>query len=60
MAKVEQWELEKSRKWSNVQLKDRIWLAVGAGQPIPGCISIDACRMILRERGEDGTGYHNT
>lgn len=37
-----------------------IWLAVNTGQPIPGCITVEAIRCVLRERGEDGSGYHNT
>ncbi|MBO6268602.1 MAG: hypothetical protein J6N19_05600 [Clostridium sp.] len=60
MAKVYDWELEKVRKESTTRLKDWIWLAVSCGQPLPGCISVEACREVLRERGDDGRGYHNT
>lgn len=57
---VYDWELEFARNHSSNELKNWIWAAVGAGQPIPGCISIDAARAVLIERGEDGKGYHNT
>ena len=60
MEKVYEWELEKARGKDTVWLKNWIWLAVSCGQPIPGCISVDACRMALMERGDDGRGYHNT
>lgn len=59
MAKVYEWELEKARKEGNVRLKNWIWMAA-SGQPIPGNISVEACRMVLRERGDDDRGYHNT
>lgn len=54
------WELEKARKESTTRLKDWIWLAVNCGQPIPGCLSVESLRAVLRERGEDGKGFHNT
>ncbi len=54
------WEIEKARKESSETLKNWIWAAVSAGQPIPGCISVESARVVLRERGEDGRGYHNT
>lgn len=57
---VYRWELEEARKKSTTWLKDWIWLAVANGQPIPGCISVESLRTVLRERGEDGKGYHNT
>jgi hypothetical protein len=57
---VESWELEKARRFTTTELKNWIWLAVSAGQPTPCCISVDALREVLIERGEDGTGYHNT
>ena len=43
-----------------ITLRNWIWLAVNTGQPIPGCITVEAIRCVLRERGEDGSGYHNT
>ena len=58
--KAQNWELEKARKQNSETLKDWIWAAVSAGQPIPGCLSVDALRMVLIERGEDGKGNHNT
>lgn len=54
------WEIEKAEKESNNKLKNWIWLEISCNQPIPGCISVDACRYVLRKRGEDGRGYHNT
>lgn len=60
MTKVYDWEIKKAAKESSNRLKNWIWAAVSAGQPIPGCISVEACRHVLRERGEDGKGYHNT
>lgn len=57
---VYNWELEKARKEDNNTLKNWIWMAVSAGQPVPGCMSVESLRAVLRERGEDGKGYHNT
>ena len=57
---AERWELDKARKHDNKTLKNWIWAAVSAGQPVPGCMSVDALRSVLIERGEDGKGYHNT
>lgn len=56
---VHEWELEKARKWTTTELKNWIWLAA-SGYPIPGCISVEALRKVLIERGEDGKGYHNS
>ena len=56
---VYEWELEKAREKTTNWLKNYIWMAVN-GQPIPGCLSIESLRMVLRERGEDGKGYRNT
>lgn len=53
-------EIEKARRESNTTLKNWIWAAVDCNQPIPGNVSIEACRYVLLERGEDGKGYHNT
>lgn len=57
---VYEWELKKAREKTTNWLKNTIWLAVESGQPIPGCMSVESLRMVLRERGEDGKGYHNT
>ncbi len=57
---VESWELQRARREGNGTLKNWIWEEVRQGQPLPGSISVDACRHVLRERGEDGMGYHNT
>lgn len=55
-----EWMLEKARKESTNTLRNWIWSAVSQGQPIPGCLSVESLRHVLRERGEDGSGYHNT
>lgn len=57
---VNQWELEYIKNWSTGQIKNRIWSAVNNGQPIPGCVSVEALREELVRRGEDPSGYHNT
>jgi len=54
------WELEMARRESTNTLKNWIWAAVSACQPVPGCMSLESLRAVLIERGEDGTGYHNT
>lgn len=55
-----QWELEKIKDWTVNDLKNRIWMAVDCGQPVPGCVSVEAMRMELTRRGEEPVGYHNT
>lgn len=57
---IQQWELEKARLYSNTELKNMIWLAVDCGQPVPGCMSLESLSTVLKERGEDGKGFHNT
>ena len=57
--KAEQWEIETAMKRDIITLKNQIWMASN-GQPIPGCISVDACRIALIAKGEDGKGFHNT
>lgn len=57
---VEKWEIEKAREEDSCTLKNWIWAAVSCSQPIPGCLSVEALRVVLTERGEDGRGYHNT
>ena len=54
------WMLEKARKEDTNTLRNWIWSAVSQDQPIPGCLSVESLRYVLRERGEDGSGYHNT
>ena len=58
--KVYSWELDKARQEDTNTLRNWIWMAVSCGQPIPGCMSVESLRCVLRERGEDGTGCHNT
>lgn len=57
---VEEWELNKIKDWSTGTIKDYIWLAVECGQPVPGCVSVEALRTELIIRGEEPKGYHNT
>lgn len=57
---VYSWELEKVKDWTTNEIKNSIWNAVRNGQPISGCVSVEALRMELVMRGEEPTGYHNT
>ncbi len=57
---IAEWMLNKARQESANTLRNWIWSAVSQGQPIPGCLSVESLRFVLRERGEDGSGYHNT
>lgn len=57
---VYQWELEKIKNWTTNEIKNSIWAAIDGGQPIPGCVSVQALRMELVRRDEDPVGYHNT
>lgn len=57
---IQTWMIEKARLESTNTLKNWIWSAVNLGQPIPGCLSIESLRYVLRERGENGRGYHDT
>ncbi len=57
---VEEWELDKIKDWSTSTIKNFIWLAVDCGQPVPGCVSVEALRMALTRRGEEPKGYHDT
>lgn len=58
--KIAYWEIEKARKLTTNEIKNQIWMWCVCRQPIPGCLSVEALRYVLRERGEDGYGYHNT
>ena len=55
---VYEWELKEARQKTTNWLKNWIWIGTTTGQPIPGCLSVDALRAALVERGEDGKGYH--
>lgn len=57
---VYDWELEKAEKLTLNEIRNRIWLSVSCGQPIPGCISVEALRVELIRRNEEPIGYHNT
>lgn len=57
---VAQWEMEKIKDWSTNTIKNYIWMAADNGQPVPGCVSVEALRMELKRRGEEPKGYHNT
>lgn len=56
---VYQWELDKVKGWTVSEIKNCIWMA-SFGQPVPGCVSVDALRTELINRGEEPVGYHNT
>lgn len=55
-----EWELSIIKNWTIDQIKNRIWIAVSCGQPIPGCVSVEALRQELINRGEEPVGYHDT
>lgn len=55
-----QWEMEKVKNWTTNEIKNHIWATIECGQPIPGCVSIEALRAELIRRGEYPQGYHNT
>ncbi len=57
---VYEWELEKVKDWETNDIKNRIWAAVESGLPVPGCVSVEALRAELINRGEEPVGYHNT
>ena len=57
---VHAWELRFIRDWTIDEIKNCIWLAVECGQPILGCVSVEALRKELSNRGEKPVGYHNT
>ncbi|MCB6992927.1 hypothetical protein LI177_05430 [bacterium 210820-DFI.6.37] len=57
---VHEWELEKVKDWTTNEIKNRIWAAVDCRQPVPGCVSVEALRVALVNRGEEPVGYHNT
>lgn len=54
------WELEEIKDWTTNEIKNRIWAQMSLGQPIPGCVSVEALRMELIRRGEEPAGFHNT
>ena len=60
MNPADNWMVEKARQETSNTLKNWIWDEVTCGIPIPGCISIEACRAVLIERGESGRGWHHT
>ena len=57
---VEKWMLEIIKDWSVQKIRNNIWMAVDHGQPIPGCVTVEALRYELMQRGEEPIGYHNT
>ncbi len=57
---VYQWMIDEARKQDTNRLRNWIWMAIHCGQPIPGSLNVESLRFVLRERGEDGSGYHNT
>lgn len=57
---IKKWELEKIQTWTTSEIKNRIWMFVSNGQPIPGSVSLAALRLELIHRNETPYGYHNT
>lgn len=57
---VHNWELDIVKDWTIEEIKNRIWMAVDLGQPIPRCVTVEALRQELINRGEKPIGYHNT
>lgn len=57
---VQEWELEKTKDMTINEIKNQIWSYVSNGQPIPGCICVEALRIELIRRKEKPIGYHNT
>ena len=57
---IYQWELDLIKRWSTNEIKNSIWMAADCGQPVPGCVSVEALRTELIRRGEEPSGYHNT
>lgn len=54
------WELREIQAWTLDEIRNRIWMAVDLGQPVPGSVSVEALRTELIRRGEQLTGCHNT
>lgn len=54
------WEVKEAIKRDTTTLKNQIWAEEANGQPIPGCISVEACRFALLLRGEEPKGHHST
>ena len=57
---VEKWMVEIIKDWSVEKIRNNIWMAVDLGQPIPGCVTVEALRYELMQRAEAQIGYHNT
>lgn len=57
---VYDWEPYIIRNWTVNEIKNTIWSCVSTGQPTPGCVSVEALRFELIQRGEEPVGYHNT
>ena len=57
---IHNWELDIVKDWTIEEIKNRIWMSVDSGQPIPGCVTVEALRQELINRGEKPIGYHNT
>jgi hypothetical protein len=57
---IYEWEVKIIRHWTTNEIKNCIWAQVSCGQPAPGQVSVNAMRYVLRERGENDRGYHDT
>lgn len=57
---IYKWEIDLVKHWTTNEIKNWIWMTIANNQATPGQVSVEAMRYVLRERGEDGKGYHNT
>ena len=55
---VHQWGMRKVKNWTIEELRNWIWMH-SIGQLIPGCVSAEALRVELVNRGEEPNGCHN-
>ena len=55
---VHLWELDVVKNWTLDEIRNQIWMAEELGQPIPGCVSVEALRVELLRRNEEPCGFH--
>lgn len=55
-----EWEMKMIKDWTTEELKNWIWMEVECNSSVPGCVSVEAMRQELVNRGEEPVGYHNT
>lgn len=57
---IPDWEIRMAERWTTNEIRNLIWAAVECDQPIPGCVSVEALRKVLKRRGLEPIGYHNS